>query len=163
LRCDRDLESNVLFATHLASLAVVGRVSRLSTAWLVVGAAIPDVLDKPLGMVGVVELYHSIGHSALLAPIFVLLALRSPVGLAAAIGWGSHLLLDAIHVVINGRPGHALFLAWPLVEPTDPLALPPGAFVRHYIGTPSFYLEGLIWIGLIAALVSHRMRRRSNG
>jgi Ni/Fe-hydrogenase subunit HybB-like protein len=152
----------VLFATHLAAVAVAGRASRLSTAWLVVGAAIPDVIDKPLGMIGVFELYHSIGHSTLIVPIFVLLALRDPAGLAAAVGWGSHLLLDAIHVVINGRPGHALFLAWPLAESADPLALPPGEFGRYYLGTPSFRLEILIWIGLIAVLASQRMQPRSD-
>ncbi|MFO7927341.1 metal-dependent hydrolase [Natronomonas sp.] len=146
----------MLFLTHLAAAAVVGRVSRLSTPWLLVGAALPDLIDKPLGALGVVELYHSIGHSVLLALLLVPIALYGRAGAAAAIGWGSHLCLDAIHVVINGRPGHALFLLWPFVEPADPLAIPPGAFFWYYLGTPSFYLEVIVWIALFAVLAADR-------
>jgi hypothetical protein len=147
----------MLFLTHLAAAALVGRVSRLPTVPLVAGAAFPDLLDKPLGALGLVELYHSIGHSALLVPLFVLLALYSRAGSAAAVGWGSHLFLDALHVVVNGRPGHAVFLLWPLVEPADPLGLPPGAFFWYYLGTPSFYLEVVLWL-LLAGLLLRRVR-----
>lgn len=146
----------MLFLTHLAAAAVVGRVSRLSTPWLLVGAALPDLIDKPLGALGAVELYHSIGHSALLVALFVPLALYYRAGAAAAIGWASHLFLDALHVVINGRPGHALFLLWPFVEPADSIAIPPGAFFWYYLGTPSFYLEAVLWLVLFAALISDR-------
>jgi hypothetical protein len=146
----------MLFLTHLAAAAVAGRVSRLSTPWLLVGAALPDLMDKPLGALGVVELYHSIGHSVFLALLLVPIALYGRAGMAAAIGWGSHLCLDAIHVVINGRPGHALFLLWPFVESADPLAIPPGAFFWYYLGTPSFYLEVIVWIALFAALAADR-------
>ena len=146
----------MLFLTHLAAAAVVGRVSRLSTLWLLVGAALPDLLDKPLGALGVVELYHSIGHSVFLALLFVPIALYGRAGVAAAVGWVSHLGLDALHVVINGRPGHAVFLLWPFVEPADPLAIPPGAFFWYYLGTPSFYLEIVLWLALFAVFRSDR-------
>jgi hypothetical protein len=147
----------MLFPTHLAAAALLGGVSRLSTPWLVVGAALPDLLDKPLGAAGVFELYHSVGHSALLAPLLVLFALCGRAGVAAAIGWGSHLCLDALHVVINGRPGHALFLLWPIAEPADPLGIPPGAFFWYYLGTPSFYLEIAFWIALVGVLAVGRI------
>jgi hypothetical protein len=136
----------MLFPTHLLAAAVLGRVSRLSPLWLVVGTALPDVVDKPLAMAGVTQLYHSVGHSALLLVVAVPVALAGRTGLALAVGWGLHLLLDALHVVLNGRPGHAVFLAWPFLAPADPLALPPGSFFVYYLGSPSFYLEAAFWV-----------------
>lgn len=146
----------MLFPTHLAAAALAGRVTRLSTAWLVVGAAAPDLIDKPLGMAGVVDLYHSVGHSLLLAVLAVPLARRSARGAALALGWASHLALDAFHVVVNGRPTDALFLTWPVVVPPAPPAIPPGAFARQYVGTPSFWIEVLVWLALAAVVVRDR-------
>ena len=143
----------MLFPTHLAVAALIGRRSGLSTPWLVAGATLPDLLDKPLGMAGVTTLFHSVGHSLVLLLPAVLIALRGPAGLAAAVGWASHLLADAVHVVVNGRPADALFLFWPAVLPPDPLGIPPGDFFLFYLGTPSFYLEVLLWLALAAALV----------
>lgn len=148
----------MLFVTHLAAAILLGRVSRFSTLWLVAGAAAPDVVDKPLGTLGVFELYHSIGHSLFLALLLVPLALYSRVWLAFAIGWASHLLLDAVHVVVNGRPGHVLAFLWPLAESTDPLGIPPGAFFRYYLWTPSFYLEFVLWAALLGVLAAQHRR-----
>jgi hypothetical protein len=150
----------VLFVTHLAVAVVLGRVSRLSPVWLVAGAALPDAIDKPLGMAGVFELYHSIGHSVILTAVFVPLALSSRSGRALAVGWGSHLLLDAFHVVLNGRSGHLLAFLWPFAASADPLAIPPGAFARYYVGTVSFYVEVGLWTLLIAGLIAGRFREQ---
>lgn len=136
----------MLLLTHLLAAGLVGRASRLSTPWLVAGAAAPDVLDKPLAMAGLVDLYHSVGHSVLLSLLLAPLALYSRAGLAAAVGWTSHLLLDAVHVVINGRPDDVLSLAWPLAAPADPFALPPAPFVVQYVGTASFFIEAALWL-----------------
>jgi hypothetical protein len=150
----------VLFPTHLLVAALLGRGSRLSTPWLAVGAALPDVVDKPLATAGVTDLFHSVGHSVLWLPVAVAVGLAGARGLAAAVGWGSHLLLDAAHIVVNGRPGDALSLAWPVAAPADPLAIPPGAFALYYVGTPSFVLEVALWLGAAAALARTRVRRR---
>lgn len=146
----------MLFLTHLVAAVLLHRATRLSPRWLVVGAALPDVIDKPLGLLGVVDLYHSVGHSGLLAVLLVPVALSGRIGLAVAVGWASHLLLDALHVVVNGRAGDALFLGWPLTVPSDPLAIPPGSFVWYYLGTPSFYLGALLWVVLAAVVVAER-------
>lgn len=143
----------MLFPTHLLVAALLGRAFRLSTPWLVVGAAAPDVIDKPLGMFGVVELYHSVGHSVVLIAIVVPVALSGTAGLAVAIGWASHLLADAVHVVLNGRPEALLSLAWPVATPPDPLALPPGAFLGSYVGSSSFVLEVGLWLFAGAVVV----------
>jgi hypothetical protein len=141
------------FLTHLVAASLLGRWSRLSVPWLVAGAALPDVVDKPLAMLGVVDLYHTVGHTALLAPLFVVLALAAPAGRALAVGWVSHLFLDAFHIVLNGRAGDALFLGWPLVVPPDPLAIPPGEFFRYYLWSPSFFLECGFWVLLGVAVL----------
>ena len=154
---DRDAGAGVLFPTHLLAAGLIGHGSRLPSVWLVVGASIPDVVDKPLGLLGVADLYHSVGHTALVAPLFVLLALSSRTGLAVAIGWNSHLVLDALHVVLNGRPGDALFLGWPLVAPADPLGIPPGEFLLFYLWTPSFLVEAVLWIALVLVVAKHRL------
>ena len=147
----------MLFPTHLLVAAFIGHESRLSSVWLVLGASLPDVIDKPLGLLGIVDLYHSIGHTALVAPFFLLLALSSRTGLAVALGWVSHLVLDALHVIINGRPNDALFLGWPLVAPADPLGIPPGEFLLFYLWTPSFLIEGILWIALALVVAKHRL------
>ncbi|WP_324663301.1 metal-dependent hydrolase [Haloarcula sediminis] len=151
----------MLFPTHLLAAAVGGRVSRLSPLWLVVGTALPDVVDKPLAMVGLVDLYHSVGHSALLAVVAIPVALAGRAGLALAVGWALHLLLDAVHVVLNGRPADAVFLVWPLAVPTEPLALPPRSFIAYYLGSPSFYLEAAFWLAVAGAVLVGRQSGKS--
>jgi hypothetical protein len=147
----------MLFPTHLVAAPLLRAASGLSLFWLAVGAALPDVVDKPLGIVGVVDLFHSVGHSLALLVVAVPVALYCRAGLAAAVGWGAHLLLDTVHVVVNGRPGDALFLAWPAVVPPDPPRIPPGEFVWHYLGTPSFFLEAVLWVVLAVLFVGrHR-------
>lgn len=146
----------MLFPTHLAVAVLLGRGSKLSTPWLLVGAAMPDLVDKPLAMLGVVDLYHTVGHSALLAVLLVPVAYYSRDGLALTVGWGSHLLLDALHVVVNGRPTDALFLVWPLAVPPTPLALPPLAFARYYLWSPMFVLEIVVWVAFAAAVLRGR-------
>jgi len=148
----------VLFLTHLAAAVLLARWSRLTPGWAVVGAAAPDVVDKPLAMVGVTELFHSAGHSLLLAILVVPVMRSGRTGLAAGAGWLSHLLLDALHVVVNGRPADALFLLWPAVVPPNPLAIPPGSFFWYYLWSPSFYLEGIVWGALAVIVLRHGPR-----
>jgi hypothetical protein len=153
----------VLFPTHLAAAVLLARVSRLPPTWVVVGAAAPDVVDKPLAMIGATTLFHSIGHSLLLAVLVVPVMLSGRVGLAAGVGWLSHLLLDATHIVVNGRPSDVLFLGWPVLVPPNPLAIPPGSFFWYYIGSSSFYLELLLWAALAALVARHGPRALACG
>ena len=143
----------MLFATHLLAAGLLARRFRTSVGWAVVGAALPDLVDKPLASLGIVDLFHSVGHSALLAVVVVPVALLGRAGVAAAVGWASHLLFDAVHVILNGRAGDALFLVWPLAVPPDPLAIPPGAFFFYYLWSPSFFVEVAIWTGAAALAV----------
>lgn len=146
----------MLFPTHLAAGYLLGRRVRWSTMWVVVGAALPDLVDKPLALAGAVDLYHSVGHSLVLAAVLLPLAARDGRGTAALVGWASHLLLDAVHVVVNGRAADAAFLGWPLVVPPSPPALGPVAFARVYVGTPAFVLDLAIWAALAWTLLAGR-------
>jgi hypothetical protein len=174
----------VLFPTHLLAAALLGwwlqragstRVVDETGLWpavdetglwplalVVAGAALPDVIDKPLASLGVVELFHSVGHSALFAVVVLPVALSGRAGRAVAVGWASHLLLDAVHVVINGRPDDALFLGWPLVVPPTPLRIPPGEFFFFYLWSPSFFLELLVWAGAAVVAVRRLHHRRES-
>lgn len=142
----------MLFATHLAAAALLARPTRLSPAWLVAGAALPDLVDKPLAAAGVTSLYHSVAHSVVF--LLVLGAAWAAVRavdpddgrpLAVIVGWGSHLLLDAVGLLLNGRAENVPFLLWPVLEPAEPLGLGPVAFLGHYLWTPAFYAELAVW------------------
>jgi len=143
----------MLFPTHLAAGYAVGKRWELPALPLVAGAALPDLVDKPAAMVGLVDLYQTAGHSLLLLVVgFVAIFARrelTPLWL----GWASHLLLDAFHMLLNGRPADVLFLAWPAIEHTPAVNLPPIAFFGQYLGTPSFYAEFVVW-GLLAYVLA---------
>lgn len=150
----------MLFPTHLVIAVGVGR-SRFSTAWVVAGAALPDLVDKPLAMLGAVPTYHSVAHSALVAlgvavPLLLVRRHGGPTGVgrvaAVALGWGSHLLADAAHITINGRPENTVFLLWPVISEWDSIDAAPGTFAVQYVGTPSFYVELVIWAGVVVLL-----------
>ncbi|MFB6233744.1 MAG: metal-dependent hydrolase [Haloarculaceae archaeon] len=159
----------MLFPTHLVAGFLLTTRWRLSPYWGLAGAALPDVVDKPIAMTGVYGLYHSVGHSAVVFGLVTLLAVGVAAtgrgrgvrrtGLAVWLGWGSHLLLDTVHMPLNGRPDDVRFLAWPLLEHAPAVRLPPVEFAVHYVGTPAFVAELLIW-GAFAAAVVGRLRSR---
>jgi hypothetical protein len=172
----------MLFPTHLVAGYLCTLRWNLAPLWTVAGAALPDLIDKPVAMLGLYGLYHSLGHSLLsvVALALATFALDSraaafvlgskatalapgPKAAALGVGWGSHLLLDAVHVVANGRPGDVRFLAWPFVQHTPAVSLPPVEFAAVYLGTPSFYLELFLWGVLAAVVVERRLARRRSG
>jgi hypothetical protein len=139
----------MLFPTHLVAASVLGRRWDLSVPPLVAGAALPDLVDKPAATLGFVDLYQTAGHSLLLVVVGFAVVFVRRAWTPFWIGWASHLLLDAVHMLLNGRPDDVLFLAWPAIEHTPAVDLPPLEFARHYLGTPSFYAEFVVW-GLLA-------------
>jgi hypothetical protein len=162
----------VLFPTHLAAASLLSLRGDLPPVWAVAGAAVPDLLDKPIAMAGLYRLYHSVGHSVVVlvgvtvlgfaglgtvasGPGHATFARDSPrwrAGAAVWVGWASHLALDAVHVLFNGRPGDVRFLAWPLLEHTPAVRLPPLEFAVHYVATPAFFIEVAVWVGVVAVL-----------
>jgi hypothetical protein len=143
----------MLFPTHLVAAYVIGKRLDLSLLWVVLGAAAPDLIDKPLATTGLVDLYQSIGHSALLFLGITVVVLVRREWVALWVGWTSHLLLDASHMIINGRPDDLQFLAWPLIKHTPAVHLPPIEFFFYYVGTPSFYVEIVLWLVFVYVLI----------
>ncbi len=145
----------MLFPTHLAAAYVLGERWDLSLPLVVAGAALPDLIDKPAAMLGLVDLYQSAGHSlVVLVAGFVVVFVRrawTPLWLGIA----SHLLLDAVHMLLNGRPADLLFLAWPALEHVPAVDLPPIEFFLYYLGTRSFYAEFVVW-GAVAVMLATR-------
>lgn len=162
----------MLFPTHLVAAYLLSLRGNLPPAWTVAGAALPDLVDKPLAMAGLSPLYQSVGHSGVVLLAVTVLGFaglataigpggvgadHNPpfrrIGAAVPVGWASHLALDAVHMLFNGRPGDARFLLWPLLEHTPAVRLPPLAFAVHYVGTPAFFLELLVWMAFVTVLV----------
>ena len=99
--------------------------SPTETATLValVGAALPDLIDKPLAAAGVVPVGRTIGHSVLFAiPLITLIWLlttrvdQRELGIAFAIGYLSHLVTDVPWHVIAGDFDELGFLLWPVTH-----------------------------------------------
>ena len=136
----------MLFPTHVIAGYLLGNALRLPAIPAAIGAALPDLIDKPLAMLGVVDIYHSVGHSALVLLALLPVVLLGRAWLAGWLGWASHLALDVVHVIVNGRPEDAVFVLWPVVVRESTLGLGPIEFFFHYLWTPAFFLEIPIWI-----------------
>lgn len=147
----------MLFPTHLVAAYVVGRQWDLRVPLVVAGAALPDLVDKPAATLGVTDLFHTVGHSLLAVVFLGLLTLVYRSLFPLWVGWTSHLALDALHMVLNGRPADVQFLAWPFIRHTPAVNLPPLEFFEVYVGTPSFVAEFLIW-GSFGYLLLRRRR-----
>lgn len=154
----------MLFPTHILLTYALERRTEMSTRVAVLGAVIPDIVDKPLALLGVFDHYHNVCHSALfllfILPIY-LTTNRPDTIRSLVIGWGLHILLDAVHLTVNGRPENVVFILWPVVTPETALGLGPVEFATHYIRTPSFYLELLIIIWVVMSISGFRGREQT--
>ncbi|RQG99649.1 metal-dependent hydrolase [Natrarchaeobius oligotrophus] len=97
------------------------RPAESAAAVAVFGAALPDLLDKPLWLAGVVDVGRTVGHSLLFAVPLVaavwLLARsrgRAALGVAFAIGYLSHVATDIPWHVLSGDYHELGFLLWPI-------------------------------------------------
>jgi hypothetical protein len=112
---------------------VAGRPPRDHEAIVVaVATQCPDLVDKPMAwtfdvLPSGLSLAHSLTVAVPLTTLAFLLSHRrgTPgLGIAVAVGYGSHLFADALYPVVYGDPVRVAFLLWPVLEgPQDPAML----------------------------------------
>lgn len=96
----------------------------LATLVLVLGSAIPDLLDQPLYYLAGAPTTRTVGHSVLAGAVLsglVVLAIRRSstddrVGRAFAFGYFTHLLADAVWPVVLWIPAELRYLGWPVLQ-----------------------------------------------
>ncbi|WP_224268878.1 metal-dependent hydrolase [Haloprofundus salinisoli] len=169
------------FPAHLALGYLLGVRARLALGWCLLGTALPDVVDKSLGLAGVLPAYQTVSHS-LFGLVLVGAALHVAVGEAAsragvafAAGWLSHLGADLLQLTLDGRGAHAAgMLGWPLTHWSNPMAdgSVPGytdtllsavpflseGYVLHYFSSASFPVELLVCLVALGLFVAERRR-----
>jgi hypothetical protein len=128
-------------------------LSRRATGLCLLGAALPDLIDKPLVALGVVEVAHTVGHSVLVVGALgvgvAILSLERGWPLLA--GWIGHVAAD----LVVAYPRFLRNYAWPVLAPQPTPDDPIVAYWLEYASGPLFGLEvGLA--GLAVWLCWHR-------
>lgn len=124
----------------------------------VVGASLADLIDKPLHAAGVVPVGRTIGHSLLFAGPLVaigwLLARqrgRDRLGVAVAIGYGSHLAADIPWHLLSGDYHELGFLLWPITPMPEYSGVKPlGTVPVLGVEATTLWLEAVIFVAGIA-------------
>lgn len=103
------------------SVGSTDRCDDVSVIALFGGALLPDLVDKPLAFVLPALPSRSVAHSVFTAALGVLIVLyvmkhvdRLEVGVAYALGYGSHLAADLVDYLFVPQET-LLFLFWPVV------------------------------------------------
>ncbi|WP_117595250.1 metal-dependent hydrolase [Haloprofundus halophilus] len=170
------------FPAHLAVGYLLGVRARLALGWCLLGAALPDVVDKSLGLAGVLPAYQTVSHS-IFGLVLVGATLRVVVdeatrraGVAFAAGWLSHLGADLLQLTLDGRGAHAAgMLGWPVTHWSNPMvdgsipgytdtllsAIPflSEGYVVRYLSSPSFPVELVVCVLALGLFVAERRRR----
>lgn len=140
-----------LFGSAFHRVATGRGPTTAAVAAIAIASQLPDLIDKPLAWTfGVLPSGLSLGHSLLFAiPLSALVILlarargRTPLGIAFALAYGSHLLGDATYSLLTSGELATGFLLWPLI-PASPeagigLLSQTGVFLDSFVeflGTP---------------------------
>lgn len=149
-------------------------------AAVLVGTAVPDLIDKPLGAVTPLAL-QSVGHSLVGVAVVALLVARTRLPWGVLFGWVGHLAADVVQLTANARGDHATrVLSWPAsrVEPfvladspaprlavLDPLAavatrvpvpLLQDGYLAYYVTTPGLLADCAVWLAAGVVVVWRR-------
>ncbi|MFB6296225.1 MAG: metal-dependent hydrolase [Halobacteriales archaeon] len=142
---------------------------------LTVATQLPDLVDKPLAYsVGVLPEGRSLAHSLLVAVPLCLLALelarrasgwRARCGVAAAVGYATHLLGDSLHGLLGLDAAELTFLAFPLLAPPDYDTTSFGEHVAQFVGSVEslgagglspFLVQWILFALMVLLWLSHR-------
>lgn len=155
---------HLLFPTHLAMGYLLGVYSRFPIAYLVLGSALPDLVDRSLFWLGLTPFTHTVAHSfAVAIPICLGVSyLYGRPGVALSIGWLFHLVTDFLNVVTTQglamTPYYVLYLT-PVPEETYVYTTvtmsPPFTDVAH-VAHPAVVLFELVIIVWALGVVLRR-------
>ena len=155
---------HLLFPTHLAMGYLLGVYSRFPIAYLVLGSALPDVVDRSLFWLGLTPFTHTVAHSfAVAIPVCIGVSyLYGRPGVALSIGWLLHLVTDFLNVVTTQglamTPYYVLYLTQPpeetYVYTTVTISLPV-TDVAH-VAHPGVVLFELVLIGWALGVLFRR-------
>jgi len=140
----------MLFATHLVGGYIASRILKMPVELVVLGAALPDLIDKPLGILEIAPHYHSIGHSVFTIFFLILVAVKIKILIPVIIGFLTHLCQDALHILINRGLEKTTFIFYPLTFPNKPKITDGSVdfianFWSNYLWTTGFYIEFVFW------------------
>lgn len=159
----------MMFQTHAVVGYLLGRFTRLSPAWLVVGSVLPDILDRLLAWVGAVDHEHTVGHSVLFVIPASLLATRlfGRRGAALSLAWAVHLLGDFANVATGEGPRVApTYVLYPLAHESSGEMFAtitvrlPGTTISHTVNPVMLVLE--LALTVWALVVATRQPDRSS-
>lgn len=125
---------------------------QLATLGALAGAALPDLLDKPLAAAGVVPVGRTIGHSLLFvlplaAGVWIAARARDrpEIGVAVAVGILTHVATDVPWHVLAGTYAELGFLLWPITPMPAYTGVKPLATVGGYEVT-TLWLEAPVFL-----------------
>ena len=93
----------MIFFGHIGITAFFGSLLSLSIIFLIIGAVLPDIIDKPLQIVGISTSGRSIGHTLFMglvvSGITLLITRKKYPAISLLFGYWVHLLEDAQYFV----------------------------------------------------------------
>ena len=150
-------------AGHLAAAVVASDYldyDRRATALCLVGAVVPDLVDKTVWRLGLAETGHTLAHSVvtLTLVVVVVTAVDTARPLRPVLpGYAAHVVAD----IGVAYPRFVVNYAWPLLaqRPTPDVS-PVGYWLRYAVSAPGVAEMGIIAVG--AVVIARRGRGRDD-
>ena len=148
----------------LASTRLLPLLPRADLACLALGSMLPDIIDKPLGLVlfGSPAMGRTMAHTLLFLAMLTALSLRLRDIRAATLTWGVF-----IHFLLDGMYSFPQTLLWPLLGPFPSAELVDTLsyieMLLSGLNDPSILipeLAGLIYLFILARERQSEVRRR---
>lgn len=125
-----------------------------AVAAVLVGAALPDLVDKSLVAVGLVGYGRSFAHSLVVTAAFVVLVVslsrrwsHTELGDALCIGYVSHAPVDLYGPLLTGKSMDTAFLFWPFIVEYPVVTPPPTVGVSRSVLFTAVVLSALtLWV-----------------
>ncbi len=148
----------LLFAHVGLALATARLNSQLDLLFLALGSMLPDIVDKPLGLLlfGSPNMGRTFAHTLLFLIILAAISLRLQNIRSASLTWGV-----LVHLILDSMWSSPVTLLWPLLG-GFPLA--PNLDAISYLQMllmglkdPGILLPELLGLGYLLVLVYHRI------